>query len=392
MKIVADENIPLLKEAFSSLGEVTALPGRSITKDDLNDAEILLVRSVTQVNKSLLENTPVKFVASATIGFDHLDLEYLKKRDIPWSTAPGCNATAAAEYVVTALFHVAALRDLALKGKTAAIIGCGNVGSRVKLRLAALGINCIINDPPLQEQEPEQKFINLDEALSADIITLHVPLERSGHHPTHHLLNRHNLSRINNKSILINTSRGSVIDNAALLSHLQHTPLTTVLDVWEGEPNILPELLDACILGTPHIAGYSLDGRVRGTEMIYQACCNYLNVATSWQAESVLNKVENSVINLCELEDNHSSIQQALRHIYKIVADDQTLRNTMIQPEKQRGTAFDQLRRDYPLRREFACYTVTITPQQREFSEVLQSLGFKVRDCPIKPQPVNEFE
>ena len=390
MKIVADENIPYVKEAFASLGEITTLPGRSMAQKDLENAEILLVRSVTQVNEQLLKNTAVKYVASATIGFDHLDAEYLKKRGIPWATSPGCNATAAAEYVVTALFHIASVKKVSLNNMTAGIIGCGNVGSRVKQRLTALGINCIINDPPLQERESHQDFVKLEEALGADIITLHVPLEQSGNHPTHHLLNQQNLSRINNKSILINTSRGSVIDNAALLNHLQHNPLTTVLDVWEGEPTILPELLDACILGTPHIAGYSLDGRVRGTEMIYQACCEYLNVETSWQAESILNKVENNVINLCELEDIDSSIQQALLHVYKIVADDQTLRNTMPLTEAQRGNAFDQLRRNYPLRREFACYTATINPRQREFSEALHALGFKVHDCPIKPQLAND--
>jgi erythronate-4-phosphate dehydrogenase len=383
MKIVADENIPLLKEAFSSLGKVIALPGRSITKNDLKDAKILLVRSVTPVNENLLENTAVKFVASATIGFDHLDLEYLKRRKIPWSTAPGCNATAAAEYITTALFHVASTKGISLKGKTAAIIGCGNVGSRVKHRLTGLGIHCVINDPPLQECEPNQNFVDLNEALSADIITLHVPLTQTGNYPTYHLLNPKNLDRISSDSILLNTSRGSVIDNAALLNHLEHHSLTTVLDVWEGEPTILPELFDACILGTPHIAGYSLDGRVRGTEMIYQACCRYLNITPTWQAESILNHVKNKFINLRELNDIHSIIRYALHHAYKIVIDNRALHDTMMLPENQRGKAFDQLRRNYPLRREFARYTAEIQHHKPEFKKTLEALGFEVQTSPL---------
>jgi erythronate-4-phosphate dehydrogenase len=379
MKIVADENIPYLKEAFSSLGEVIALPGRNITKNDLKNAEILLVRSVTQVDEALLENTTVKFVASATIGFDHLDLEYLKKQDIPWSTAPGCNATAAAEYVITALFHVASVKGVSLKGKTAAIIGCGNVGSRVKHRLTGLGIHCVINDPPLQEREPNQDFISLEEALNTDIISLHVPLTQSGKYPTHHLLNQKNLGHINSNSILLNTSRGSVIDNTALLNHLEHTPLTTVLDVWEGEPNILPKLLDACILGTPHIAGYSLDGRVKGTEMIYQACCRYLDITPTWQAENILSHVKNKFVNLREFNDDHSIIQHALHHAYEIVVDNRALHDTMMLPENQRGKAFDQLRRNYPLRREFACYTAEIQHHKPKIKGTLKTLGFKVK-------------
>jgi len=378
MKIVADENIPFVKEAFSSLGEVTTLPGRSMKRKDLNNAEILLVRSVTQVNEQLLKNTAVKYVASATIGFDHIDLEYLKKRDIPWSTAPGCNATAAAEYVVAALLHMAASNGISLKGKTAGIIGCGNVGSRVKQRLAALEISCIINDPPLQQDQPEQRFVELEEALSADIITLHVPFNKKGNHPTHHLLNQQTLGSIRNDAILLNTSRGSVIDNAALLTHMRHKRLIAALDVWEGEPTIIPELLDACSLGTPHIAGYSLDGRVRGTQMIYLACCQYLNVTPTWKADSILNRVDNKIINLTHTNDIDSSIKQAVQHAYKITADDQSLRGTMTLPEKQRGNAFDQLRKNYPLRREFACYTAITNARKNEEIKGLRTLGFKL--------------
>ncbi len=378
MKIVADENIPYVKEAFASLGEVTTLPGRNMAQKDLEDAEILLVRSVTQVNEQLLKNTAVKYVASATIGFDHLDAEYLKKRGIPWATSPGCNATAAAEYVITALFHISSVKNISLNGMTAGIIGCGNVGSRVKHRLTALGVNCIINDPPLQERESNQDLVQLEEALSADIITLHVPLKKTGSHPTHHLLNQQNLNRINDKSILINTARGSVIDNAALLNHLQDKHLTTVLDVWEGEPTILPKLLDACILGTPHIAGYSLDGRVRGTEMIYQACCNFLDTTPTWEANSILNDVKNNVITLDKSNGINASIQRALQHTYDITSDDQTLRNTQTLPDNQRGDAFDQLRRNYPLRREFACYTATINKEQHKLGEILKGLEFNV--------------
>lgn len=378
MKIVADENIPFVKEAFSSLGEVTTLPGRSMTPGDLKSAEILLVRSVTQVNEQLLKNTPVKYVASATIGFDHLDTEYLKKHDIPWSTSPGCNATAAAEYVIAALLHIAAAKGISLKGKTAGIIGCGNVGSRVKHRLAALEINCIINDPPLQKREPEQKFVGLEEALSTDIISLHVPLKRTGEHPTYHLLNQQTLDKISSNTILINTSRGSVIDNRSLLYYLHHKRFIAALDVWEGEPIVSPELLDACILGTSHIAGYSLDGRVRGTEMIYHACCQHLKITPTWQANDILNKVNNKSIDLRNSSGINASIQQAINHVYDIIADDRALRKSIALRGDLAGKAFDQLRRNYPLRREFGCYTAAIDAKQQDLGEVLLTLGFKV--------------
>ena len=378
MKIVADENIPFVKEAFSSLGEIITLPGRSMTREDLKNAEILLVRSVTQINEQLLNNTAVKYVASATIGFDHIDAEYLKKRDIPWSTAPGCNATAAAEYVVVALLHIASAKGISLKGKTAGIIGYGNVGSRVKHRLAGLGIHCIINDPPLQERDPELKFVNLEEALGADIISLHVPLKHTGQHPTHHLLNQQTLKKIRNDAILLNTSRGSVIDNRNLLHYLRRKDLTAALDVWEGEPRINPELLDVCILGTSHIAGYSLDGRVRGTEMIYHACCQHLNITPTWLADKILDKVGNKCIDLRKTTDINSSIQQAVNHVYNITADDRALRKSITLREDLAGKAFDQLRRNYPLRREFGCYTAAIDAKQQDLGEVLQTLGFKV--------------
>lgn len=379
MKIVADENIPFLEEAFSSLGEVTPLPGRSITKGDLTDAEILLVRSVTPVNKSLLENTPVKFVASATIGFDHLDKEYLEKKNIPWSTAPGCNATAAAEYVIAALLHLASIRSISLKNKTAAIIGCGNVGSRVKSRLESLGVHTVINDPPLQQRESKQDYIELKQALSADIITLHVPLSRTGKYPTYHLLNNRNISTISSDSILLNTSRGAVIDNKSLLRQLLAKRFTTVLDVWEGEPDIMPALMDKCILATPHIAGYSLDGRVKGTEMIYRDCCQYLNVTPTWQTDSILGSVENKIIDLTDANGIDSAIQHAVHQVYDITADDRKLRNTATLPENQRGSAFDQLRKNYPLRREFASYTTKIPYQESGLENTLRTLGFNVQ-------------
>ena len=378
MKIVADENIPFVKEAFSSLGEVTTLPGRSLSRKNLEGAQILLVRSVTRVGEQLLENTAVKFVASATIGFDHLDTQYLKKRGIPWATAPGCNATAAAEYVITALLHIASLKGISLSGKAAGIIGCGNVGSRVRNRLAGLGINTIINDPPLQQREPERKFVSLDEALGADIITLHVPLKNTGEHPTRHLLGQQMLNRIHDGSILINTSRGSVIDGGRLLERLRRNYLLTVLDVWEDEPNIDSELLDECIIGTPHIAGYSLDGRVRGTEMIYQACCRQLDITPTWQADSILDNVENSTIDLVNADNTEAAVRQAVNHVYAITTDDQALRNILSLKKNQRGKAFDQLRRDYPLRREFACYTAIVSAEQRELGNTLQTLGFNI--------------
>lgn len=375
MKIVADENIPCVEQAFSTLGDVTLLPGRSMRPEQVHDADILLVRSVTRVGRELLEGSRVRFVGSATIGFDHMDREYLQAQGTGFSTAPGSNAASAAEYVVSALMVLAEQGHFNPAEKSVGIIGCGNVGSRVLEKLSALGIECRVNDPPLKQQGGHEAFVGLGEVLQADIISVHVPLTREGRHPTFHLVNEAFLKRLKPGAIFINTSRGAVVDNTVLTSFLaERGGLAVVLDVWEGEPAINTPLLEQLALGTPHIAGYALDGKMRGTEMIYQAACEYFDRPAEWRAVDNLPAGESLEIN--GREDD--SLSRAVLHCYDVREDDRRLRRLMaLEPEEQ-PLYFDRLRKEYPVRREFSATTIRIKGDNEILRRKLQGLGFDV--------------
>jgi erythronate-4-phosphate dehydrogenase len=379
MKIVADENIPAVAQAFGTLGEVTLLPGRSLRARDLRAADILLVRSVTRVGRELLADSPVRFVGSATIGFDHVDRDYLQSRAIGFATAPGSNATSAAEYVVSALLALGAREGFELARRSVGIVGCGNVGSRVRDRLAVLDCDCLINDPPLRERGGHDEFIGLDAILQADIISVHVPLERAGRHPTRHLINAPFLQRMKPGAVLINTSRGAVIDNAALNAVLaRRRDLRVVLDVWEGEPAIDCALLEKVALGTAHIAGYSLDGKLRGTEMIYRAACDHFGCTARWDATAVLPAVDNLDLRDSAGGDDLERLRAAVFHAYDIRNDDARLRGLLQLPPARRPAAFDRLRKEYPVRREFAVTTVRVDGNAGTLGNLLRGIGFNV--------------
>jgi erythronate-4-phosphate dehydrogenase len=379
MKIIADENIPAVAQAFGTLGAVTLLPGRDLRAQDVRAADVLLVRSVTRVGRELLEGSSVRFVGSATIGFDHVDRDYLQSRAIGFATAPGSNATSAAEYVVSALLALGEREGFPLAGRTVGIVGCGNVGSRVRERLAALGCDCLVNDPPLRERGVDDDFVGLDDLLQADIISLHVPLERAGRHPTRHLFNEAVLRRMKPGAVLINTSRGAVVDNAALGALLaSRRDLRVVLDVWEGEPAIDTVLLEKVALGTAHIAGYSLDGKLRGTEMIYRAACDYLGCAPRWDAAAVLPPVNSLDLRGSAGGDELDRLRDAVFRIYDIRADDERLRGLMKLPPVERPAGFDRLRKEYPVRREFAATTVILDKDAGRLGALLRRIGFDV--------------
>jgi len=379
MKIIADENIPCVKQAFASLGEVTLLPGRTMQAGQVHDADILLVRSVTSVNRALLQGSSVRFVGSATIGFDHVDRAWLQQQGVGFATAPGSNAISAAEYVVSALLLLAQRKGFDLRHKTVGIIGCGNVGSRVRKRLAVLGMRSVVNDPPLQSQGGHDDFVSLNEVLQADIITVHVPYTRDGLHPTHHLVNDSVLQRLQPGALFINTSRGAVADNAALNKLLStRSDLSVVLDVWEGEPAINTELLQRIDIGTPHIAGYSLDGKLRGTEMIYKSACEYFGQSGQWRvsdnlpAGAVVDVAAPAGISVAAL------LQQAVSCCYDICADDARLRAMLALPDDEQAACFDRLRKDYPVRREFSATTLRLPAGNDTAGQVLRGLGFVV--------------
>ena len=379
MKIIADENIPCVEQAFASLGEVSLLPGRGMQAGQVREADVLLVRSVTRVDASLLQGSAVRFVGSATIGFDHVDRDYLQQQGIGFATAPGSNATSAAEYVVSALMVLSAQHGFALAGKTVGIIGCGNVGSRVRRKLAALGMACLVNDPPLQASTGNGDFVSLDEVLQADVVTLHVPLIKEGPHPTFHLVNAALLDRLKPGAILINTSRGAVVDNRALDALLAtRDDLSVVLDVWENEPAISASLLQTVDLGTAHIAGYSYDGKLRGTEMIYRAACDYLAEPVLWRAADELECATNIDLRQHGSGDVLALARAAVLACYDIREDNARLRATLSLPAAERALAFDRLRKDYPLRREFSESTVLLSEPAGAPVQLLSALGFQL--------------
>jgi len=374
MEIVADENIPFVSTVFASLGEVRTLIGRQINRADLGDAEVLLVRSVTQVDEKLLAGSAVRFVGTATIGLDHIDLDYLSKKNMAFASAQGSNATSAAEYVISALLIIAERQGFQLRDKTVGIIGCGNVGSRVLKKLKALGVECIIHDPPLQEKTDNRDYVDLNTVLCADIITLHVPLTKGGRYPTEHLINADFLAKLQDEVVLVNTSRGAVVDERALLERLAARPtMTTILDVWKNEPNINQLLLQRATLGTPHIAGYSFDGKVRGTEMLYAAVCDYFQ--QTQQAQITLPAPPLRRLSFSHTIDDQVAIQTAVMACYDVRRDDAALRRTALEA----SAYFDNLRKNYPMRREFSCVEIELPAEKSALAAQLRGLGFTVR-------------
>lgn len=381
MKIVADENIPCVEQAFASLGEVSLVHGRKLQPAHVRDADILLVRSVTRVDETLLADSPVRFVGSATIGFDHVDLDYLSRCDIGFARAPGSNATSAAEYVVSAIMVLSEQLDFDPADKTVGIIGHGNVGSRVRARLEALGMRCMVNDPPLQAQGGQDDFVDLPDVLRADIITVHVPYTRDGRWPTHHLVNAGLLEQLRPNVIVLNTSRGAVADNPAMETWLAaHRSATAVLDVWEGEPSISLSLMDRVALATPHIAGYSLDGKLRGTDMIYRAACDFFGKTASWTAADAV--PVSPALNISCDQGRLAAVRAAVLATYDIRTDDAALRAIKLLDKDAQAARFDQLRKEYPVRREFSEIKLVMETDDAELRRMLGALGFKLSAVP----------
>ncbi|MFO1369673.1 MAG: 4-phosphoerythronate dehydrogenase [Marinagarivorans sp.] len=367
LHIVADENIPFLNEFFGHFGCITALPGRAMRASDLAAADILLVRSVTKVNAELLSGSAVKFVGTCTIGVDHLDSAYLAQRGIATASAPGCNAGGVVQYVLSALARVRPHWHQAKIG----IVGCGNVGGRLYRVLDAAGVNVCAFDP--FKQQNDVRWVAWDELLACDIICVHTPLTRSGAAPTLHLFDETNVRRLKPGALLLNAGRGEVIDNQALLRCLQRgQDLTAVLDVWEGEPDILAPLMDYVALGTPHIAGYSYEGRVNGSLMIHRALGNFLGMDAAF-----LNAHEAQVMVSAMGEReclNFTDMNSSLLSIYDVARDDDQLRS-LVKSEGTSRVGFDQLRKNYPKRRELSHYLVS---PQSPFLHTLRALGFAV--------------
>jgi erythronate-4-phosphate dehydrogenase len=380
LSIVADENIPGVESLFSTLGAVKLVDGRHLCSQQLSDCDILLVRSVTRVDRHLLQGSRVRFVATATIGVDHLDIDYLNAAGIGWASAPGCNADAVVDYVISACCRLDGVLEQLLAGATVGIVGMGNVGSRLYQRLEQLAINCRGYDPFLhQDQFPV--LTDLETVLASDVICLHTPLTDRGPHPSYHLLNEARLQKLRPGTVLINAGRGAVVDNKALKELLGYRDdLRVVLDVWENEPTIDIELLKRVALATPHIAGYSLDGKWAGAERIYRACCEFFQQPICIEQQS---SRQTLLMDSAENDNCVAIIKQAVLSIYDIAQDDQRLRGALLQSEKVTeaepltGRAFDMLRKNYPVRREFSsCQIVNANTLAEEVVNRLRALGF----------------
>ncbi len=386
VQFVVDENIPFAREAFSHLGSVTLLPGRAMTREAIREAHALIVRSVTQVDAALLADTNVQFVGTATTGVEHIDQDYLAARKIGFAAALGCNANAVAEYVLTALLVTAHAKGLVLSGKTLGIIGAGRIGSIVAAKAPALGMQTLLHDPPLARATGDRRYRPLAEILQADFVTLHVPLTLDGPDATFHMLGADELAHMAPLSILINTARGEVVDNAALLEALTEGTIGgAVLDVWETEPAINWDLLNQVTLGTPHVAGYSSDGKVNGTVMLYQACCSFWGIEPVWapppdQPTTAAPGTVPHVAFDATGKDFQTLAHEILTTLHDLPGDHARMRDLLAVPEPLRPEAFDRLRRDYPHRREFAGTPISITGGDRNLFTRLQTLGIHAEE------------
>ena len=377
INMVAGENIPYINEAFASLGNLTFLPGRSIKSSDLHNTNVLLIRSITRVDHTLLEGTPVEFVGSASAGVDHIDEAYLKTRNIGFTSAAGSNANSVAEYVLASLLFLGRQQGCSLKGKTIGIIGVGNIGKLVKHKVEALGMLPVLHDPPLAESG-QIEHRSLAETLSCDVVTLHTPLTTDGPYPTYHMLNEQTLKWLNPSAIFINAARGEVVETQALLNAITENRIgPTIIDVWEDEPAINWDLFQAVTIGTPHIAGHSLDGKANGTFMIYTALCKHLGISPTWNPMQVLPAptVPSLTIDYHEQSDEEL-IQEMVSTIYDLEADYHRMQQLLQMPQEDRPRRFDELRKHYPVRREFHRTNVTLPKNQERLQRLLSEIGF----------------
>ena len=374
LKIVADENIPALEHYFSPLGTVHTYAGRSLSRRDVEDADVLLVRSVTSVNSDLLAGSAVRFVGSTTIGVDHLDTHYMDSHSIVWRNAPGSNARSVVEYMISVFCALQLLDPLLKAQKRVGIIGMGMVGGSLYQQLSALGIQCRGYDP-LISPDRWPVMTDLSSVLDCDVICLHTPLTNDGPAPSHHLIDATVLERLKPGSVLINAGRGAVVDNAALLARLQRDNcVMAVLDVWENEPKINVRLLDKLAIVTPHIAGYSYDGKLAGTRQLAQACRQWLGVDAL--ADAGGGTREPLSLDRPPSGTTADQISQCVLAAYNVMHDDRRMRNLVGSTEI--GSAFDCLRKHYPRRREFAHYRVEDSDVTSDTADYLSRLGFSL--------------
>jgi len=376
MRIVADENIPLLDGFFKDMSQqLTTLPGRKICNDDLKEADVLLVRSITQVNESLLENTPVRFVGTCTIGTDHIDVEYLNRSHIQFSNAPGCNAQAVVDYVLSSLMVLSEVKLKSWQEFSVGVVGVGNVGGRLVQVLKGLGMNVVAYDPNVA---PYDTDACAPEVWRQDVVTLHTPITKDGPHATYHLVDDDTLTQMKPDACLINSCRGEVVDNAALLKHLkQHDQFEAILDVWEHEPCPGDELMRSCLLATPHIAGYSLDGKYKGTAMIYDALCEYWALPKRQKLAQMIAEPPIRKLSLSQDVSADYAVKQLVRMAYDIRDDHFRMGGLVGLVDTEKAEKFDWLRKHYPLRRDTT--GLTVSSRRVASPEWYDALGIRIK-------------
>jgi Phosphoglycerate dehydrogenase and related dehydrogenases len=373
IKIIIDDKIPYIQGAFEDVAEVVYLPGSKTTPEIAKDADAIVTRTRTICNEKLLAGSSVKFIATATIGFDHIDTDYCEANGIKWTNAPGCNSKSVEQYIASTIMVLAKKNGWDLKEKCIGVVGVGNVGSKVARICEIFGMKVLVNDPPRERAEGSEKFVSLQTIKEqADIITLHVPLEMKGEDATYHLGNEAFLNSLSRKPVLINSCRGEVIETNAVKAALKSGQLSGfVCDCWENEPDIDLELLALTDIATPHIAGYSKDGKATGTLMSVKAISDYFGLGlNNWTPSGVelpLKPVfEIDGAGLTEQE----ILSKAILHTYDIRNDDKAFReNTEL---------FEQLRGDYPVRREFPAFTILNKNLNESVLTKLQKIGFNI--------------
>jgi len=378
MRIALDGKHALAVRAYRRLGDVRILATPELTRSALRDVDAVVVRSETRVDAALLEGTSVGFVGTATIGTDHVDTEYLRRRGIAFAAAPGSNANSVAEYVAAALCVLSRRLGADLSGSTVGVVGVGNVGSKVVRVAEAFGMSVLLNDPPLARATGDGRFLELDELMGCDIITLHVPLTLSGPDATHRLFDARRIGQMKHGGVLINTARGAVVETCALVEALRGGHLAgAVIDVWEGEPSIDTRLLEMAAIATPHIAGYSLDGKVRAARMVFEALCRFAGREVPWEGPEDLPPPACRELSLAlDRGMPARSVCEAVRACYDIEADDALLRGQCAEQSESVADRFRRLRASYPPRREFFNTRVMLTPEDPAVRRSLLLLGF----------------
>lgn len=373
MRLLVDREIRGAPDVFARFGDVTLFSGRTLKRTDLVPADVLLVRSVTRIDADLLDGTPVRIVGTATAGTDHLDLDYLSERGIEVFDAAGCNARAVAEYVLACALLASALQRRPAAELRIGVIGYGNVGKQVAALFTALGMPCVINDPPLAAAGSDISLETLEAALACDIVTLHVPLTDDGAHPTRGLIAAAELAAINDDALLINAARGGVVDEHALLTWMRQRERAIALDCWVNEPSVAPELLRRVTLASPHIAGHTIEARERAASLLVDALAACLGDTVP----ATTGKRKSGVIDSVDSAGRFATVRTAVLACCDPRVPTTRLRATLALDPGARAGAFDQLRRDAAGRREFTHYRIATAGLQSDTVACLRALGFQ---------------